>query len=189
MLVVLFITTIISCQERINSNSEKDFKLSRVKMEKELNKEQKVNLEKAFRVLVLKAMALKWEEPEKYKGKSFNEISLKMIDRLTYSSIVDLAEDFLQESNKKDIEKRLIEIKNLEKQKREILSIQKKLNLFKIGYLEINEVDWFGTMTPELEIDYTYLGKNNLKGTVEITLELRRKLTKEAIALQTWGFG
>lgn len=185
----LFSLSMISCHERINGKSEKDFKLSRKNVEKELNAKEKINLEKAFRVILLESMRLKWDEPKKHRNQSFDDITLTTVDGLTYSSIVDLAEDFLHERNKKDIEKITTEIKSLEKQKREILSIQKKLNLFKIGYLGINLKDWHGILKPTLEISYKYLGKKNLIGTVEITYDLRRKSTNEVISLSTWGYG
>ena len=66
------------------------------------------DLEKAMRVVAMEAMRLKWEESKKYDGKSFNEISLEMIDGLSFSSVIDLAEDILKDRNKKEIEQLLL---------------------------------------------------------------------------------
>jgi hypothetical protein len=187
--LTLFVLTMTGCQEKFNGKSEKDFKISKEKIEKKLNADEKIKLEKAVRVIALKAMVLKWDESKKYRDKSFNDIALELIDGQTYSSISDLAEDFLQERNTKEIEKLSTEIQKLEKKKKVILSIQKQLNLFKIGYLGINLKDWFGILKPTLEINYKYLGKQNLIGTVEITYDLRRKSTNEVIALSTMGYG
>ncbi|WP_427873950.1 hypothetical protein [Flavobacterium sp. MMS24-S5] len=184
----LLILLMISCQEKFNGRSEKEFNLSRKNVEKELNAKEKINLEKAFRVIVLKAMVLKWDEPNRYKGKSFNEISLELIDGQTYSSITDLAEDFLQERNKKDVERITTEIEKLEKKKTKILEIERKLNLFKIESLEFNETRWFGETVPQLEIKYKYIGKTDLKAPFEIFLELTEAKTKHAISLQGSGY-
>lgn len=186
--LILFIITVAGCQEKLNGKSEKDFKISKEKLEKKLNADEKIKLEKAVRVIALKAMVLKWDESKKFNGKSFNDIALELVDGLTYSSITDLAEDFLQERNKKEIEKLSTEIKKLEKKKKAILSIQKQLNLFKIESLELNETDWFGEMSPQLEIEYKYIGKTNLKAPFEISLELTETKTKHTISLQSRGY-
>lgn len=187
-ILILLVLIITSCQEKFNGKSEKDFKISKEKVEKKLNADEKIKLEKAVRVIALKAMVLKWDESKKYKDKSFNDIALELVDGLTYSSITDLAEDFLHERNTKEIEKLSTEIQKLEKKKRVIVSIQKQLNLFKIESLELNETDWFGEMSPQLEIEYKYIGKTDLKSPFEISLELTEKKTKHAISLQTNGY-
>ncbi|UKJ08528.1 hypothetical protein [Solitalea lacus] len=80
----------------------KKFQSFERKSRKKLDDDEKTNLEKAMRVIALDAMRLKWEQPEKYERKSFNDISLKMIDGLSYSSVVDLAEDILKEKQKRN---------------------------------------------------------------------------------------
>ncbi|TRX35866.1 hypothetical protein FNW52_10280 [Flavobacterium sp. ZT3R18] len=184
----LLILSMISCHEIINGKSEKDFKLSRKNVEKELNVKEKINLEKAFRVILLESMRLKWDEPKKYRDQSFDDISLKLVDGLSYSSIYDLAENILQNDNKKEIEKISDEIKILENKKNKILNIEKKLNLFKIESLEFNETEWFGEMSPQLEIEYKYIGKTDLKSPFEISLELIEMKTKNAISLEGRGY-
>lgn len=186
---ILLILSMTSCHEKINGSSEKAFNLSRKNVEKELTAEEKINLEKAFRVIALKAMVLKWDEPEKYKNKSFNDISLNIIDGETYSSVCDIAEDFLQEKNKKEIEKVSNKIKDLEKKKAKIVAIEKELNLFKLGPIIIEETDWFGEISPRLEVGYTYIGKTDLNGPVEISLELNEKGTKKIAKSQSMTYG
>ncbi|HEX8016512.1 MAG TPA: DUF6694 family lipoprotein [Flavobacterium sp.] len=100
-ILILLVLIITSCQEKFNGKSEKDFKISKEKIEKNLTADEKIKLEKAVSVIALKAMILKWDESNKYKGKSFNDIALELVDGLSYSSVTDLAEDFLQERNKK----------------------------------------------------------------------------------------
>jgi len=179
----------ISCQEKFNGKTEESFKTSREKVEKELDKNEKTNLEKAMRVIAMEAMRLKWEESNKYDGKSFNKISLEMIDGLSYSAVVDLAEDILKSRNKKDIDNTNKEIDSLNQQKNERLTTQKKLNLFKINYLTLDKTDWFGEMVPELEIDYQYTGKEDLKGPKTIAINVYLKSTNKAIQLQTNTYG
>lgn len=187
-ILILLVLIITSCQEKFNGKSKKDFKISKEKVEKKLNADEKIKLEKAIRVIALKAMILKWDESNKYKGKSFNDIALELVDGLSYSSVTDLAEDFLQERNKKEAEKLSTEINKLEKKKTAILSIQKQLNLFKIESLELNETDWFGEMSPRLEIEYKYIGKADLKSPFEISIELKEINTKHAISIQSHGY-
>lgn len=188
-ILILLVLIITSCQEKFNGKSEKDFKISKEKIEKNLTADEKIKLEKAVSVIALKAMILKWDESNKYKGKSFNDIALELVDGLSYSSVTDLAEDFLQERNKKEAEKLSDEIKKLEKKREKIVAIQKQLDLFKIDYLEIYQEERFDSLEPILEISYKYLGNQNLIGTVEITYDLRTKSTNEVINLSTSGYG
>jgi hypothetical protein len=183
------ILIIVSCHEKISGKSEKDFKTSRQKVEKELNAKEKINLEKSFRVILLESMRLKWDESKKYKKQSFDDISLNLVDGLNYSSICDLAENILQDDKNRKIEKLTDEIKTLENKNQKLINIKKKLNLFKIESLQLNEKDWFGSMSPELEVEYKYIGKNNLKGSVEISLELINTKKKYTISLQGNVYG
>ena len=171
----------ISCQDKFNGKDEQSFKTSREKIELNLDKNEKTDLEKAMRVVAMEAMRLKWEESKKYDGKSFNEISLEMIDGLSFSSVIDLAEDILKDRNKKEIEQLTNEIDSLNIQKNEFLTAQKSLNLFKISSIKINKEDFFDELVPELEIDYQYIGKNKLLGPKEINFELLKKSTNEVL--------
>lgn len=175
----------ISCQEKFNAKDEQSFKTSREKIEKNLDKDGKTDLEKAMRVVAIEAMRLKWDEPKKYDGKSFNKISLEMIDGLSYSSVIDLAENILKDRNKKEIEQLTKEIDTLNLQKNEFLNAQKSLNLFKISSVKINKEDFFDELVPELEVDYQYIGKNKLVGPKAIGFKLFKKSTKEVLISQS----
>lgn len=189
LLLFAIVSFIISCQEKFNTKDEQSFKISREKIEKNLNQSEKTNLEKAMRVIALEAMQLKWEQPKKHEGKSFNKISLEMINGFSYSSVIDLAEDILKNRNKKEIEDLTKEIDSLNLQKDEFISAQKSLNLFKISSIRINKTDFFDEMVPELEIDYQYIGKNKLIGTKTIQFEVLIKSKNEVIKSEIIGNG
>ena len=185
LLILTIFPFIISCQEKFNGKDEQSFKNSREKIEQNLDKNEKTDLEKAMRVVAMEAMRLKWEEPKKYDGKSFNKISLEMIDGLSYSSVIDLAEGILKDRNKKEIEQLTNEIDSLNIQKNEFLTAQKSLNLFKISSIKINKEDLFDELVPELEIDYQYIGKSKLIGPKEIGFKLLKKSTNEVLKSQS----
>lgn len=143
--VTLLFTSLIalSCQEKFNGENEQNFKISRAKIEKNLTQNEKTNLEKAMRVIALEAMRLKWEEPKKYDHKSYNKISLEMIDGLYYSKVIALAETILKDRNKKEIEKLTHEIDSLNLYKKETQNIKKALDLFRISKMRLNKTDFF----------------------------------------------
>jgi hypothetical protein len=158
--------------------------MSREKIEKNLGEKEKTDLEKAMRVILMEAMRLKWEEPHKYEGKSFNKISLEMIDGRSYHSVISLAEDILKDKNVKEVAQLSAEIDSLNNQKKEIARTQKLLNVFKISSLRINKEDFFDELVPKLEIDYQYTGKTRLIGPKEIRFKLLKKSTKEVLNSQ-----
>ncbi|MGM9476872.1 DUF6694 family lipoprotein [Pedobacter sp. GSP4] len=177
------------CREKFQAKSEKEFEVSKAKIVKTLDQDERTNLEKALRVIALTSMRLKWNEPDKYKGKSFDKISLEMIDGLSYASVISLAENLLQQQHKKEIEKASAAIDTLEIQKKALLKDKSKLNIFKITSLYLSEDDFFDVKVPKLEIEYTYVGKQALMGNVEVTLEIREISTKKVIASQIWSDG
>ncbi|QXU40998.1 hypothetical protein [Pedobacter sp. D749] len=181
------VVALTGCGEKFNAKSEKEFEASKARIVKNLNKEEQVNLEKALRVIALESMRLKWNESEKYKGKSFDKISLEMIDGLRYSSVVNLAEDLLQAHNKKEIAKVSAEIDTLEIQKKELIVNNQKLDIFKVTSLTITEDDFFGEKVPELDIEYAYTGKQALTGGVAVKVEVREISTLKVIVSQIWG--
>ncbi|WP_264530292.1 hypothetical protein [Flavobacterium sp. N502540] len=179
----------ISCQEKFNGKNEQDFKISREKIKKNLDQNEKNNLEKAMRVIALEAMRLKWENPEKYDKKSFNKISLEIIDGQSFSSVITLAEDILKARNKKETEKLTNEIDRLNLQKNEIENTRKTLDLFKISRLQLNKTDFFDEMVPELEIDYQYMGKKKLIGSQTIQFVILKKSTAEVLKSEIYIHG
>lgn len=189
IILLAILPLMFSCQEKFNGKDEESFKISREKIEQNLNKNEKVSLEKALRVVALEAMRLKWEETPKYNGKSFNKISLELIDGLSFSSVVDLAEDILKERNTKEIKQLSSEIDSLNIQKNGYLEIKNSLNLFKISSVKIDKVDFMNESVPELEIEYQYIGKNKLLGPKEISFKLYKKSNKETLKSQISTFG
>ncbi len=172
---VLMLLAVIfyGCGEKLNGRSEKDYEVSRKKVEADLSKDEKVKLEKALRVIAGECMRLKFVEPEKYKNQSFDRIALKMVDGHTYSSVVDKAEDILQEYNKKESEKLSHEIDSLEKLKTASMKIRNSMSsLFKIDYISLNKVDFFNDSIPSLDVSYAYMGKQPMHGEVAISYEV-----------------
>jgi hypothetical protein len=185
--IVLFILLMMaSCQEKLDGN---DFDSSRKKVEDELDERERVNLEKALRVVALEAMRLKWDLREEYKGKSLDDISLSMVDGQTYTSVVDLAEDILKATNKREIEKATREIARLDSLKGKSVNIEKRLDLFKVSSVKINRVDFFDRMVPELEVEYKYIGASPLQGPMTFQFELLQRLTGEVIKSQIITIG
>ncbi len=189
LLVVAILQFMISCQDKFNGKDEQSFKTSRGVIEQHLDQKEKKDLEKAMRVIFIEVMRLKWEEPKKYEGKSFNKISLEMIDGLSFSSVINLAEDILKDRNEKEIEKLKNEINSLKIKKNEFLTVQKSLNLFKISAIKINKEDFFDELVPKLEIDYQYIGKSKLIGSKEIGFVLVKKSTNEVLKSQSIIYG
>ena len=113
----LLLTSILlfSCGPKFNGRSEKEYEASRKIVEQKLDKNQLVTLEKALRVIAAESMRLKWDEPAKYKGQSFNTIALKLIDGHTYSSITSEAEEILKAGNNRKAAQLSAEIDSLEK--------------------------------------------------------------------------
>ena len=173
---MLLIITLYGCGEKLNGRSEKDYEASRKKVEAGLSKDEKVTLEKALRVIAGECMRLKFTQPEKYKNQSFDSIALKMIDGHTYSSVVDKAEEILQDYNKKEIEKLSHEIDSLEKKRTADMNVRKSMSsLFKIDYTSLDKVDFFNDSIPSLDVSYAYTGNQPLHGEVSISYEVYKK--------------
>lgn len=181
LLIIAILPYIMSCQEKFNGKDDQSFKASREKIEKQLDQNEKTNLEKAMRVIALESMRLSFEDPAKYEGKSFNKISLEMIDGLSYSSLVNLAEDILKDRNTKEIVKLTTALDSLKLVKNEYVATQKTLNLFKLNSLKLSKEEFFNELVPKLEIDFQYIGKKNLVGPVTIGIELIKKSNNEVI--------
>lgn len=148
-----------SCGPTISGKDEQSFKTSKAKMEEKLAKEDKERLEIALRVIIMKAMKEKWDKPHdvKYKGKSFDAISMAMIDGKSFSGIVDEAEDFLKEDRDKNIEQTSKEIDSLMKEKEKFTAVTKKMDLLKLTKISIVEEEDFDQKVPYV----AYTLKNN----------------------------
>lgn len=55
IILLAILPLMYSCQEKFNGKDEESFKISREKIEQNLNKNEKVSLEKALRVVALEA--------------------------------------------------------------------------------------------------------------------------------------
>jgi len=191
-ILILFISTILlsSCGPKISGKDEASFKSSKAKMEEKLSKAEKENLEKALRIVVLKAMKEKWNHStdERYKGKSFDAISLKMIDGKTYSGIVKFAEDFLKEDKEEKITNGKKELDSLNKELIQLKAKTKDLDKFKLTKISISEDDFFG---PTPFLDLTFLNQTGRKiiGDYMYQIDIYSKATGKLIASQQQGGG
>jgi hypothetical protein len=174
-LFTLLIVAVYGCGEKLNGRSEKDYEASRKKVEASLSKDEKIKLEKALRVIAGECMRLKFTEPDKYKKQDIGDIALKMVDGQTYSSVIDKAEDLLQEYNERETAKLTHEIDSLEKKRTAEMSVRKSmLSLFKIDYTSISKTEFFNDSIPSLHISYTYTGNHPLNGEVAISYEINK---------------
>lgn len=186
--LILSVILFASCGDTISSKDEVSFKASKAKMEEKLDKADKEKLEIALRVVVLKAMKEKFNNPDDatYKGKSFDQISMAMIDGKTFSGIVDYAEDFLQEDRDKTIENTNKEIDSLTIQKAKLAEQNKVLDNFKLTKVSISQQEWFGEMTPFLDLTFVNKMSTEILG-YNLQINIYSKATGKIIASQEQG--
>ncbi|HEX8576417.1 MAG TPA: DUF6694 family lipoprotein [Flavobacterium sp.] len=187
--LILLIATLflLACGPEISGKDEKSFKASKAKMEEKLDKEEKETLEKALRVIVLKAMKEKWDHPEENKGKSFDEMTMAIIDGKTFSGIVNYAEDFLKADKEEGIKNANAEIDSLNKEKLKVKAIIKKLDAFKLTKVFISEDQFFSAKQPYLDMVFTNTSAENLLGEYMFDITIYSKKTGEVIASQEQG--
>jgi len=172
--VILFLITLTinGCGQRLSGTSEEMFEESKSKMEESLNTSEKENLEKALRVIAMHAMAVKWNEAEKYKGKSFNEISLEVVNNKTYGGIIDFAEDFLEKENKVKKENLEESIAKLQIEKNEANQIIEKLEQIKVSNIIIDQEESFGELSTFVEVAFTNTSEMNIAGSYYFQIEI-----------------
>ena len=188
LLILSFFTLLLfSCGPTISGKDEQAFKTSKAKMEEKLDKEEKENLEKALRVIVLKAMKEKWNSPEKYEGKSFDKISMEMIDGKSYSAIISYAEDFLATDRDEKIASKTAEIDSLQKNKLVAAKLEKQLDAFGLNKISITEDEFFDEEKPFLDLVFANTSKDDLIGEYMFNIEIFSKKTGEKIAAQQQG--
>jgi len=188
-LILTVILLFSACGPTISGKDEQAFKTSKAKMEEKLDKEEKENLEKAFRIIALKAMKEKWNFPEKYNGKSFDKISMEMIDGKSYSGIINYAEDFLKADRNEKIATKTAEIDSLEKDKIKVAKIIKQIDAFKLTKISISEDQFFSDdpKQPYLDLVFTNTSTEALIGEYMFNIEVYSKKTGEKIAAQGSG--
>ena len=188
-LLILFVITILlfSCGPTISGKDEQSFKTSKAKMEEKLDKAEKENLEKALRVIMLKAMKEKWNSPEKNEGKSFDKMVMEMIDGKSYGAIISYAEDFLAADRDDKIKNAEAEIDSLEKDKIKTEVLIKKLDAFKLTKISISEDKFFDEKQPYLDLVFTNTSAHNLTGEYMFNIEICSKKTGQRIEAQGQG--
>jgi hypothetical protein len=138
LLILLFsMTCLLSCQNKFDGTSEKNFLKSRKEIEEKLTKDEKSTLEKAMRVITLSAMYQKFNDTTS-KKESFDEISLHTINEKTYTEIVVIAEKFLKEDKERNVEKLQQEIAELENSKAKYLKLKAKLDVLEAKPVKID---------------------------------------------------
>ncbi|KQN38972.1 hypothetical protein ASE92_06040 [Pedobacter sp. Leaf41] len=189
LMLFLIITPFAACGPTISGKDEKAFKSSKAKMEEKLDKEERENLEKALRIIVVKAMKEKWNSPEKYEGKSFDKISMEIIDGKSYSAIISYAEDFLKADRDEKIANKTAEIDSLEKDKLKAVKITQQIDAFKLTKISISEDVFFSDdpKQPFLDLTFTNTFKENLIGEYMLYINIYSKKTGELIASEGQG--
>lgn len=187
LILSICILLLAACGPTISSKDEQSFKTSKAKMEEKLDKAEKENLEKALRVLMLKAMKEKWDSPEKHEGKSFDKMVMEMIDGKTYSGIISYAEDFLKADRDEKIKGAENEIDSLQKEKVKTEALVKKIDAFKLTKIAITEDEFFDEKQPYLDLVFTNTSTENLIGEYMFNIEIFSKKTGERIAAQGQG--
>jgi len=190
VIILSFITLLFAaCGPTISSKDEKTFKVSKAKMEEKLDKTEKENLEKALRVVMLKAMKEKWNFPDKYEGKSFDKIVMEMIDGKSYSTIISYAEDFLAADRDEKITNKTAEIDSLEKDKLQATKITKQIDAFKLTKISISEDQFFSDdpKSPFLDLVFTNTSKEDIIGEYMLNIEVYSKKNGQKIAAQGQG--
>lgn len=185
----LCIPLLISCQDKFDGKSEANFLKSRTKIEQHLKLEEKINLEKAMRVVALEAMRLKFNQEQQYKDQSFNQISLSLVDGLSYNGIIDLAEQLLQKQNKLQIATLTQAIDSLTDLKNNMVSISNQLNLFTLQDQTIDSKEFFGKNVPRLVLTYQYKGDKPINGPITVQYDLYQKSNNKLInsIISTFG--
>ena len=178
-----------ACGPSISGKDEQSFKTSRAKMEEKLDKSEKEKLEKAFRIIAVKAMKEKWNFPGKYEGKSFDKISMEMIDGKNYSAIISYAEDFLKADKNEKIAQKATEIDSLQKDKAKVAKISKQLDAFKLTKISISEDQFFSDDPKQPYLDLVFINSSAeaLIGEYMFNIEVYSKKTGEKIAAQSSG--
>ena len=189
-LLVLVTVLFTSCGPELSGKDEKSFNESKAKVEESLDKSDKEKLEIALRVIVMKAMKEKWDKPDdlQYKGKSFNQISMAMVDGKTFSGVVNYAEDFLKQDRDQKIAEISKEIDSLKKIDAKISIQNKELDGFKLTKIRVIEGEFMSEKVPY--VDYTLVNKTGqeiLRYTIQ--LDVYDGKTNELIASGSQGTG
>ena len=181
MKYLIYIFTLFSllllsgCAEKFSGKSEEAYNASKLVIESKLDAAEKIKLEKALRVIVLHALQVKWDEAKKYKGKSFDDITLDVVDNKTYDDVIDFSEDYLEKTNKRKIDKLTSEITKLENEKKAATKTIEMLALIKTTDIRIIQEESFGEKMPYLKV--------TLKNTSNFDLVDAYKIDVDAVSI------
>lgn len=188
LLAALLCTALLTaCGPRLSGANEQAFDASKTEMEATLTPAQKIDLEKALRVVVLKAMSDKMEQPERYRQQSFNAISLKLVDGQSYDDIVEIAEDYLKAANRKDQARVRDKIAELARDRAQTAAIDRQLAAFQPVGIDIVMDDFMGEDIPFLEIAFRNTGKAGIVGEHLYSVDITAKSTGELLSSNQIG--
>lgn len=188
LIAILLSTALLTaCGPRLSGADERAFDASKAEMEATLNPAQKIALEKALRVVVLKAMSDKAEHPEQYRRQSFNAISLKLVDGQSYAGIVELAEDHLKAANQKDRARARAKIAELELDRAQTAALIRQLDAFQPGPVEISLDDFMGEDIPFLDLVFRNRGDADVVGEYAYSVAISSQTSGELLDSQQIG--
>lgn len=188
LIAILLSTALLTaCGPRLSGADERAFDASKAEMEATLNPAQKIALEKALRVVVLKAMSDKAEHPEQYRRQSFNAISLKLVDGQSYAGIVELAEDHLKAANQKDQARARAKIAGLEQDRAQTAALIRQLDAFQPGPVEISLDDFMGEDIPFLDLVFRNRGDADVVGEYAYSVAISSQTSGELLDSQQIG--
>lgn len=188
LIAILLSTALLTaCGPRLSGADERAFDASKAEMEATLNPAQKIALEKALRVVVLKAMSDKAEHPEQYRRQSFNAISLKLVDGQSYAGIVELAEDHLKAANQKDQARTLAKIAELEQDRAQTAALIRQLDAFQPRPVEISLDDFMGEDIPFLDLVFRNRGDTDVVGEYAYSVAISSQTSGELLDSQQIG--
>jgi len=139
LIILLFLS---SCTgKRLDGSSPEKFKVSAKQMKNELSNQKKDNYEKAMRVILLAAMRDKFNKPDQFEGKSFDQMMLDRVSGKTFNELVEMAEAHLKLTNSIKLAELEKELAAMKKNKAGYDKLKKTLDLLKGRFIKIDLKD------------------------------------------------
>jgi len=110
-------------------------------MKNELSNQKKDNYEKAMRVILLAAMRDKFNKPDQFEGKSFDQMMLDRVSGKTFNELVEMAEAHLKLTNSIKLAELEKELAAMKKNKAGYDKLKKTLDLLKGRFIKIDLKD------------------------------------------------
>ncbi len=168
------------CGDTFSGSSEEAFKISKDLIIRKLNESEKNDLEKAMRVLAMRAMQEKWQDRKKSNKKSINQILLETMDNKNYSDVIQIAEGYLKNENETEVEQLKDEIAQLQKEKIEASKLIDKLKIIKISDIMVIHAEG-SKDSPKLQITLTNTGNTDLVGKTHFKVEVNSITQKKQV--------